>query len=95
MLSWSGWASGWEGFWNPIGSNPAIEAAVGSLVIVFYEITAIFILLALHFYFCHNIYSNLDIGNFSPFAFACYILPATRKFSLSGGSNLSSGQLSE
>ena len=75
---WSGWISGWKGFWNPVGSNPAIEAAAGSLAIIFYEIAAIFLLLLYASIFVIRYIVIWTLVILSPFAFACYILPATR-----------------
>ncbi len=65
-----------EEFWNPIDK---VSAAFGSLMLVFFNLAAglIYLLFALIFILRYVAIWTLVI--LSPIAFACYILPATRK----------------
>lgn len=78
---WSNWMGNLlnEG-WNPIGSSPHMRAAVGALVIIFYEIIAIVLFLIFIFLFIVRYVAIWMLVILSPFAFACYILPRTRNF---------------
>ncbi len=80
QAEWSSWASGWTDFWKPIGDNEAVESAAGALAIIFYDIIAIFVLSVYIFLFVMRYIMIWVLVILSPFAFASYILPATRRF---------------
>lgn len=66
-------------FWDPTANQEATAAAVGSFVLIFFNLIAglIYLLFALIFILRYIAIWTLVI--LSPFAFACYIFPTTRK----------------
>ena len=65
-------------FWDPIASHEATAAAVGSIVLVGFNFIAALIYLLFAFLFVLRYIAIWTLVILSPFAFACYILPATR-----------------
>lgn len=66
-------------FWDPTANQEATAAAVGSFILIFFNLIAglIYLLFALIFILRYIAIWTLVI--LSPFAFACYIFPATKK----------------
>ncbi|PIS17396.1 MAG: hypothetical protein COT59_00895, partial [Candidatus Nealsonbacteria bacterium CG09_land_8_20_14_0_10_42_14] len=66
-------------FWDPTANQEATAAAVGSFVLIFFNLIAGLIYLLFAFIFIIRYVAIWTLVILSPFAFACYILPATRK----------------
>lgn len=65
-------------FWDPTSSNEAMAAAVGSFVLIFFNLISALIYLIFTLLFVIRYVAIWTLVIVSPFAFACYILPATR-----------------
>jgi hypothetical protein len=65
-------------FWDPTASNEAIAAAAGSIILVGFNFLAALIYLLFAFIFIFRYVAIWTLVILSPFAFASYILPATR-----------------
>src|SRR3989344_2860280 len=66
-------------FWDPTANQEAIAAAVGSFVLIFFNLIAGLIYLLFAFIFIIRYIAIWTLVILSPFAFACYIFPATKK----------------
>ena len=65
-----------ETFWNPIDK---VSAAAGSIVLIFFNLIAALIYLLFALIFILRYVAIWVLVILSPFAFACYIFPATKK----------------
>ncbi|MDD3399632.1 MAG: hypothetical protein PHF07_01135 [Candidatus Pacebacteria bacterium] len=66
-------------FWDPVATNKAMSAAIGSMVLVFFNLLAALIYLLFALLFVIRYVALWILVILSPFAFASYILPATRQ----------------
>ncbi len=66
-------------FWDPVATNEAMSAAIGSMVLVFFNIAAAIIYLLFSLLFVFRYVALWILVILSPFAFASYILPATKQ----------------
>jgi hypothetical protein len=66
-------------FWDPVATNKAMSAAIGSMVLVIFNLAAAIIYLLFAFLFVLRYVALWILVILSPFAFASYILPATRQ----------------
>jgi len=66
-------------FWDPVATNKAMSAAIGSMVLVSFNLVAAIIYLLFAFLFIIRYVALWILVILSPFAFASYILPHTRQ----------------
>lgn len=66
-------------FWDPLASNEARAAATGSFVLIFFNLIAALVYLLFAAILIIRYVAIWTLVILSPFAFACQILPATKK----------------